>query len=160
MAMINDELKDKLLEYQVAIATEASKVDAEHQRVKSFIQDNQDLTLWLQAAIKRAEEKESHALRLQRALNLANQRNFKVEELLNQLLTDPLAALTPPPQPNEEIEQLKSQIRIQQMQLNSISESHLRREEEMFHQIVYLQDKLKQAPEAIPSPELSGSRTI
>ena len=43
------------------------------------------------------------------------------------------------------------------MQLNSISESHLRREEEMFHQIFYLQDKLNQAPEAIPPPEFVES---
>ena len=72
MAIINDELKDKLLDYQLALATEASKVDAEHQRVQSFVQDNQDLTQRLQAALKQAEEKENHALRLQRALELAN----------------------------------------------------------------------------------------
>ena len=113
MAIINDELKDKLLEYQLALATEASKVDAEHQRAQSFIQDNQDLTQSLHAALKHAEEKENHATRLQRALDLANQQRIQAEESLNQLLSDPLAGLAPPPQPNEEIEQLKSQIHIQ-----------------------------------------------
>ena len=64
MALINNELKDKLLDYQMALAIEASKVDAEHQRVQSFIHDNQDLTQRLQAALKHAEEKENHAKRL------------------------------------------------------------------------------------------------
>ena len=43
MAIVIDELRDKILEYQLALATKTSKVDAEQMRTKSFTEDNQEL---------------------------------------------------------------------------------------------------------------------
>ena len=40
MATINDELRDKILDYQLVVATKTIKVDAEQMRTKSFIEDN------------------------------------------------------------------------------------------------------------------------
>ena len=39
------------------------------------------------------------------------------------------------------------------MQLNSVTESYLRREEEMLQTIINLQDQLNRAPKTIPPPE-------
>ena len=68
-------------------------------------------------------------------------------------MSDPFAEIAPPPQPNEEIEKLKSQICIQQMHLNSVSEAFLRREEEMLKRIISLQDQLSRALKTVPPPE-------
>ena len=152
MAAINDELQEKLQSYHLELAMEKSRVDAEQERTKSFIQDKEELTQRLAEARKLNEEKDRHANRLQKALDLANQHRVQAEESLNQLLTDPLTDLAPP-QPNEEIEHLKSQLRISQLQLQSVSEMHLFREEEMQRQIESLQEQLLKAPAAMPPIE-------
>ena len=56
MATINDELWDKILEYQLALATKTSKVDVEQQRTQSFIADNQELQQRLHDALKHVDE--------------------------------------------------------------------------------------------------------
>ena len=57
MVGINDELRDKVMAYQIALATEKSTVDAKQLRNKSFIKENQELQGRLQVALRVANEK-------------------------------------------------------------------------------------------------------
>ena len=59
---------------------------------------------------------------------------------MSQFLNDPLAELAPAPEPNEEIEDLKSQLRSNQMQLTSVIERYIQREKELRMQIESLQE--------------------
>ena len=104
----------------------------------------------MQGALRQAEEKEKHAARLQKALNIANQRRIQAEESLSQLLVDPLSGPTPAQEPNEEIENLKSRLKISQVQLPGLSETYLRREEDLVRQVESLKEQLSKAPEVVP----------
>lgn len=95
---------------------------------KSIIEDNQELQQRLHDALKHADEKEKHAAQIQKALDIANQRRIQAKESLSQLLAAPLVDLAPAPKPNEEIESLKSQLRICQTQLTSVLERYIQRE--------------------------------
>ena len=140
MAGINDELRDTIMESQVALATEQSKVDAEQLKHKSFIEENHELQGRLQAALKVANEKEKHAARLQKSLDIANLRRMQAEESVSQLLADPLVEPASTPISKEEIKNLKSQVKIGQIQLSALSETYLRREEDLVRQIESLKE--------------------
>ena len=76
MAQINDELQEKLQHYHLALALEKSKVDAKQERKKSFIQDKEELAQCLFDTLNLCEEKDRHATKLQKALDIANQQRI------------------------------------------------------------------------------------
>lgn len=137
MAKVNDELQDKVQRYQIELAMEKSKVDAEYERSKSLIQDKDELARSLSNALKLCDDKDKQMTRMQRA---ANQRRIQVKESLNTLLEDPLTVVAAPLQPNEEIEDLKSQLKISQLQLQSVCQMHIQKEQEMMQQLKALQE--------------------
>lgn len=67
---------------------------------------------------------------MQKALDIANQQRNQTKESLNILLENPLATIAAPPQPNEEIAELKSQLRINELQLQSVCRMQIAKEQE------------------------------
>ena len=66
MAEVNDELQEKIQRYEIELAMEKSKVNAEQERVKSFIQDRDELAHRLSEALKLCEEKDKQMTRMQK----------------------------------------------------------------------------------------------
>lgn len=67
-AEVADELKDKLANYEIALATKKSLNDVARARIQGFVEDNQELQRRLQESIKGEKEKEQRAIRLQKSL--------------------------------------------------------------------------------------------
>lgn len=90
---------------------------------------------------------------MQKALDVANQRRSQAEASLNTMLESPLATIAGPSEPNEELEDLRSQLKITQLQLQAVCRMQIDKEQEMMQQLQALQEQLSRASQGLPALE-------
>lgn len=134
-----------LLQEEVAI--KASLVDAEQERAQDF---SQRLNLMTQRATKAEHElqiKDMEANQMRIALKAANERRAQSENMLNQLLEDPVlatpAALSADEALRKENETLAGQVKAKELQVDLLTQMFLTKEQELAAKVKELQIQLE-----------------